>query len=246
MSDLTKHIGSRIRLYRKARNLTLDQLSELIHKSKSTLSKYEAGLVVVDVDTLFDIAKALYIPVTKLMDYQDDSFPDLPRPAAKGFFQQPGYYYLYHLDGNSNQLLHSVIDIQFPAAEGEDYSAVFYNHVRDYSNLHHCDYYYWGNVTFSDLYTNFFFQNQINPVEKCFILVVNPLKNSYVTCGLVQGISNSFLVPVAYKAVFSRQPLTDEALVRKSLQFSKNDLSMIKKRSMLLLADSLSDLRELK
>lgn len=40
---LYNHVGSRIRFYRKLKNMTQDQLAAAIHKSESTLSKYESG-----------------------------------------------------------------------------------------------------------------------------------------------------------------------------------------------------------
>ena len=39
MSEINKQIGDNIRIFRKKRNLTLNELSGLVHKSKSTLSK---------------------------------------------------------------------------------------------------------------------------------------------------------------------------------------------------------------
>ena len=39
MSRINEHIGGRIRKYRKARELTLQQLADLIHKSRASVSK---------------------------------------------------------------------------------------------------------------------------------------------------------------------------------------------------------------
>lgn len=41
MSRINEHIGGRICMYRKARELTLQQLADLIHKSRASVSKYE-------------------------------------------------------------------------------------------------------------------------------------------------------------------------------------------------------------
>ena len=43
MNGINARVGARIRLYRRAKKLTLIQLSAMIHKSKATLSKYEPG-----------------------------------------------------------------------------------------------------------------------------------------------------------------------------------------------------------
>ncbi len=59
MDNIPMLIGSRIRLYRQAKKISLSELSERIHKSKSTLSKYENGEISMDVETLFDVAKVM-------------------------------------------------------------------------------------------------------------------------------------------------------------------------------------------
>ena len=72
MSQISKHIGGRIRNHRKNQGMTLQQLADLIHKSRATLSKYETGELPVDVETLYDIAAALHVDVTQIMDYQPE------------------------------------------------------------------------------------------------------------------------------------------------------------------------------
>ena len=70
MNEISIAVGGRIRLYRQMKKLTLMTLAEKIHKSKATLSKYETGDIVVDVETLFDIARALEIKPQQLLDYR--------------------------------------------------------------------------------------------------------------------------------------------------------------------------------
>ena len=67
--SVLKHVGQRIRLYRKSRHMSTEQLARMINKSKATVSKYESGQITVDVVTLFDIAQALEIAPYQLMDY---------------------------------------------------------------------------------------------------------------------------------------------------------------------------------
>ena len=61
MSRINEHIGGRIRMYRKARELTLQQLADLIHKSRASVSKYENGEITLDVETLSEIADVFRI-----------------------------------------------------------------------------------------------------------------------------------------------------------------------------------------
>ena len=59
MSKVNQHIGGRIRMYRKTRGMTLQQLADLIHKSRASVSKYENGEITLDVETLSEIADVL-------------------------------------------------------------------------------------------------------------------------------------------------------------------------------------------
>lgn len=238
MSQVTQHIGKRIRFYRKNLKMSLEELANAIHKSKSTVSKYEAGNVVVDIDTLFDIAKALRVPTEKLIDYKEPSLKEQTPFMERGFFNRPGNYYMYHLDSTTNRIIHSVIEIKYSDAEGEGITAVFYNNVADYENLFNCHYYYSGEIAVSDLYTNFAFHNQINLAEKVFIVVVNSLRNENFTSGLVAGISSTYLVPTAFKAIFSHMEMEDDEMIRHALQFTKEDISLIRKNNALLLANA--------
>lgn len=67
MSEVSMEIGKRIRSFRKIRNMTLSELSAIVCKSKSTLSKYEKGEIAVDIETLYDLADALRTHVEQLL-----------------------------------------------------------------------------------------------------------------------------------------------------------------------------------
>ena len=56
-----KKIGNRIRDYRKANNMTIEELGKIIGKTKATVAKYETGEIVIDVVTALEICNALNI-----------------------------------------------------------------------------------------------------------------------------------------------------------------------------------------
>lgn len=56
-------VGRQIRTCRKQNKITLEELSRIIGKSKSTISKYEKGEIPVDVETLYLIAQALHVHI---------------------------------------------------------------------------------------------------------------------------------------------------------------------------------------
>ena len=41
MKQVNQHIGNRIRNFRKMKKLTIQQLADMIHKSRATVSKYD-------------------------------------------------------------------------------------------------------------------------------------------------------------------------------------------------------------
>lgn len=68
MSSINTHVGKMIRKYRKAANLTLQQLADAIHKSRATICKYENGDISIDIETLYEISQVLQVSVPQLTD----------------------------------------------------------------------------------------------------------------------------------------------------------------------------------
>ena len=60
MAEISREIGHRIRTFRKSRHMTLDDLADVLCKNKSTLSKYETGEIVMDIETIYEIAYNMY------------------------------------------------------------------------------------------------------------------------------------------------------------------------------------------
>ena len=52
MNEINIYIGGQIRKYRKANGMTLQQLADVIHKSRATVCKYESGEISIDIATL--------------------------------------------------------------------------------------------------------------------------------------------------------------------------------------------------
>lgn len=81
MNEINIYIGGQIRKYRKANGMTLQQLADVIHKSRATVCKYENGEISIDIATLYEISQALQVSFGQLTSYQ----PTLPAvPAAHG------------------------------------------------------------------------------------------------------------------------------------------------------------------
>ncbi len=67
-------LGLKIAYYRKLRGLTQEQLAEKIDRTPAFIGHVEAPNIskAVSLDTLFDIAKALDIPVYKFLVFDED------------------------------------------------------------------------------------------------------------------------------------------------------------------------------
>lgn len=225
MSDLSEHIGKRIKLYRQNKRLTQSQFANQIHKSKSAVSKYECGQISIDIDTLYDIADVLDISIFQLLDYHREK----PRlmPEIQGFFRAPARLYTYYLNKNSTRIVRGVLEIN--QTDEYTFTTTFFADCKDYENLYHCNHLYFGDIHYSDSYVNIVMKNQANEAERIFMMIANPLHyNASLTVGIVTGISGKYLVPISLKIVFSQHPLTEDEDLRNSLRFTKEDFRRMK------------------
>lgn len=236
MSSISSHIGSRIRMYRKALGMTISDLSAIVYKSKSTISKYENGEVSIDIETLFDIASALNVSINQLTDYQKPSNPEIRNNSLSGFFNKLGRYYIYYYDGILRQVVKCALELT-PDENNSSYSAVLYLGIKDYDNVYSCYSLFYGKASFSDARTVFVLQNQTNRTEKLYLNVITPLSTSTQTFGVLSGISKHYFVPVTYKALFSSIALNEEDIPIDRLKFTKEDIKLIKKHNALLITN---------
>lgn len=170
MSEISQQIGSRIRTFRKNRNLTLEELSNHIHKAKSTISKYETGKIAVDVETLYEIADALGIHVEQLL-WCPPRRTAISASDSPAFFSGASQFYSYVYDGRANQLIRCVLDVLSEVEEGQ-YKLMMYMNFRDYENYQKCENTYWGYMEHYDAITNIQLTNSDMPMEKASIKIL--------------------------------------------------------------------------
>lgn len=66
-------IPGKIRKLRADRNITQQQLADSINKTLSSVKKYETGKVTLTIDTLYDISKALDVPINYFFSNSNES-----------------------------------------------------------------------------------------------------------------------------------------------------------------------------
>lgn len=228
MDNIPMLIGSRIRLYRQAKNISLSELSERIHKSKSTLSKYENGEISMDVETLFDVANALGIVPTQLVNVSEDK-----KERKKGEVSNVRRKYMYIYDGRSGKINYSVLEIY---ENGEEYQPVtlFYN-IPSFDKYDKCRALYYGMVYEHDFVTNYSLQNQSNEMESIFMCTIKPFELSERRIGLLSGISARNLLPASCKFVLADSILKEDDELKSTLMLSKEDLRLIKRFNMFVI-----------
>lgn len=236
MSEINQYIGKQIRMYRKVQGLTIQQLADMIHKSRASVSKYETGEITLDVETLYDISNALHISVNQLMDYQKETKIEESEDSLSGnrspFFDARRLYF-YFYDGRYNRLKDGIIDI-YPSKEhpGEYNASLSINtvtpHGRSSAN------YYTGKVVYSDMLIRFSFVNQYNRLEEDLLYIFNPLEIRDFTEGLLCGISSADLMPCAFKCLVTLTPQEPTEELRQHLLITKKELQRWQKLNMLI------------
>ena len=224
MKDINAHIGARIRLYRKAKKLTLTALSGMIHKSKATISKYETGDIAIDVETLYDIA--LDVNIAQLMDYSPE--PSKHSSQLGGFFPQERIY-VYFYDGRTGKIVCNLLELNRTLSPC---AAIFYLDVPSFDSLADCRSLYYGTAEYFDTVTNFSFANQTNRIEHVSLCAVNPFDRVEQVQGMLTGISRYPLLPVSIKCVLSPNMLALNKELEERLILSKRDMKLIKSLNM--------------
>lgn len=194
MGSFSYHVGQRIKKYRKSRGYTIEQFSAMINKSKATVSKYENGTITIDVETLYDVARALDIDLKCFIDYQPPVFHAQSVLPKNFYFNQPRAY-MYYYDGRVRQLVRSLLCFS-PSASGEGIDVMMYVGVDNFREPDRCQHLFTGEMKPYDTITHMVLTNQINEAEKMYICMLNPMHNRTPAVGLLSGIgSTPFFAP---------------------------------------------------
>ena len=239
MNEINIYIGGQIRKYRKANGMTLQQLADVIHKSRATVCKYENGEISIDIATLYEISQALQVSFGQLTSYQP-TLPPSPPPTVgtlqrSPFFQAKRLYF-YFYDGRYHRLKDGVIDIHEHAERPGTYVASF-TLCSVSGNGCSNESYYTGNVVYSDMLIRFTFFIQLNPLEEDLLYIFNPLEMRDYTDGLLCGISSADLMPCAFRCLVTLNPQELDESLRQRLLFSKQESRRWGKLNMLLIGN---------
>lgn len=234
MGSFSYHVGQRIKKYRKSRGYTIEQFSAMINKSKATLSKYENGSITIDIETLYDIAKALDVDLKCFVDYQPPVFRSEPVLPQNFYFSQPRAY-MYYYDGRVRQLVRSLLCLS-PSASGNAIDVMLYLGVESFQHPDRCQHLFTGEMKPYDTITHMVLSNQINEAEKMYICMLNPMQNHTPAIGLLSGIGSSpFFAPIAIKTLIAKQPLEENEHLINAVKLDKDEYHLLKYYNMMVI-----------
>ena len=233
MGSFSYHVGQRIKKYRKSRGYTIEQFSAMINKSKATLSKYENGTITIDIETLYDIAKALNVDMKCFIDYQPPIFRT-DHILPQNFYFNQSRAYMYYYDGRIRRLVRSLLCFS-PSISGETIDVMLYVGVESFSDPDRCQHLFTGEMKPYDTITHMVLYNQINEAEKMYICMLNPMQNRAPAIGLLSGIgSTPFFAPIALKTLISKEPLEENERLMNTVKLDKDDYHLLKYYNMLV------------
>lgn len=237
MSKISEYVGQCIKNCRKLQGLTLQQLADKIHKSRSTLSKYENGEIVLDIETLYEISEALEIELNKLMNISHKKILKssyIDKSINKSPFFKANRLYIYFYDGRYKCLKDGVIDIHQKTNESNIYEAtLFISTITPKGRK--TEIYCSGKVVYSDMLIRFSFINHFNELEEDLLYIFNPLELRDFTEGLLSGISSVDLMPCAFKCLVTLIPIQPCEKLKNQLKINNNELKRWKKLNMMII-----------
>lgn len=227
MDSYSAYVGTRIKHFRKAQNLTIEELARAINKSKSAVSKYENGQISIDIETLRDIAEALKINVSQIIYYTAP--PPEKLTYQSKLFNGAERLYVYYL--NKGRIIKCLLQLHYDEINDET-KAWYYLDLNNYSSYIDSKYSYSGDIISYESLTYFMLHNNTTPLERLYLCVHNPLGTNTYTVGLATGILVGSMAPLAMRILVSKSPIKDEQMISDILKISKDDVKYLKEQNM--------------
>lgn len=247
---VSEKVGMRIKKIRKSKSLTIEEFSRMINKSKATVSKYESGSISMDLETLHDIAEALDVDIKTFFAHRTgNSNRDF---LPKDFYFNKPEIYMYYYDGRTRKVIRSLICIEPPEVQAarinsETNAAVcadtvlklaehspseasvkfpvtMYHGLDSFDDPDKCQHFFVGIMRPYDTITHIALTNQVNPTEKMYVCILNPLHANSQAVGMLSGIgSNPFFAPIGIKTLVATEPLEENEAFMNVLALSREE-----------------------
>lgn len=227
MASVASEIGAKIKYFRKNKNFSLQEMADLLCKSKSTVSKYENGQISIDIETLYDIAKVLGVHVEQLLYSEPMETTAKVLHTVPAFFRALSQFYIYFYDGRIHEISRCVVDI-ISQAGGNHYKVMMYMNIESYEHYQNCENTYFGFLHHYDSLSKLTLTNRDNPMEQVTITVLASFLDAPSKMGLFTGISSRPMMPVATKVMVSKKKQKEDTTLIEHLKISKEDIKTMK------------------
>ena len=235
----SQQIGERIAFFRRLKGLTLAELAARINKHKSTLSKYENGQIVIDIESLKEIADALDVDVTQIVEMPHTSRLTSSPVGPHNPFRLASTFYMYYFDGRSARLVTSAICLTSKNEEDDRIKASLYMDTPNPENYLECRYFYSGYMYPYDMTSFFLFENQAIHIEKPSLMAVHSFSDKNRFWGAFMGLSPQPFGPMIAKVLISNHLVPQEQLRQTDFKISRDEWKAFQRyNSMLLLLEN--------
>lgn len=221
---INQYVGSNIKKHRQAHHMTLEELANSIHKSKSTMSKYEKGLISLDVDTLYEIATVFSVSPSQLLS--------VPLPMGEAVPERTGFIKrqcMYSYDGRGKRILKSVIERYATSDPARTDIQMFYD-VSSMENFGKCSSLYSGYSHTYMVLEMFQLTNQNHTIENAWMCAIGGLNQTNIRMGILSGLSSATMLPTARKVLISDEAMKDSELAP-LLTLTKDDIRNLRKNN---------------
>ena len=199
----------------------MDNLSNKIFKSKSTISKYEKNEIIIDISTLLDICNALDCSIYDILYFPENN--KLTKSFMNPFNCEK--LYMYYITGK--KIIKSVIEL---STSNDVVMVKLFNAVKDiskYASVY--SYKYEGNLSYSNTIAYISLSNHKNAslIENVNIIINFPWSdNQDIFSAFLTGLTPNCL-PVVKKCIISKKEIQNIDLYKNDLIISSEDLNSI-------------------
>lgn len=221
MKKINTIIGNQIRMYRKMQKKSIVELSNDIGISRSSLSRIENGQQSIEIETLIQISGKLNIPVEDLIN----SIPIQKITTDNSNLSTYNVYYLSKHKTIESSILVSKKGI-----------AWFYQGIDNFSKHSHATHIYKGEYYEHDNVVYAHLSNVIATHDVMNITIYKSLNLKEKKLGFIMGYREEMdEKPVVYKALFSKENLSESLLLEQLYLGQKKALKYIREYSMFIL-----------
>lgn len=221
MENICKQVGARLRTLRRSRGYTLTEFAQVVHRSKSTISKYERGEISVDLATLDELARALGVSTAALLELRPsgEAFAKVPEERLEDMERY--YLYMYGAHDRKPWVARNALFI------GE-HSAQIYAELPDDHDIYGYKSCYMGTFRRTNSFARVI---AVNPLHADDLLILNyelTLKPAKAFTGFGCTLSIGHWFPLALPILISTVPVADEDWIKAQLALTSKDFHAFK------------------